>query len=235
MIVEEDGVRDSDSTLRQKLARCKLLGFETVALSVIIDVKNNSPIVPPPPDLKTLLSDQMKVYTRLTVRVSDTIQLYKLNKCKETSKYNLIALEPQNSKLLQYICMGSADLDILTINLSERLDNLSKVKFNILDERGVCTEINYGPAQSSSSLRRNIICNGQNLTEKSVKNLILSSGVSDSFRLRGPKDAKNLGVLFLLPIDKCHNAVFNNGSKALKLSQHRTNPASSAIELVKTE
>lgn len=161
-------------------------------------------------------------------------QLYKLSKNKETAKYNLLALEPQNPKILQYISVGSADLDILTFDFSDRLDySLFKINFKVLEGRGVCIEINYGPAQLGSSLRRNVICNGQNLTEKTAKNIILSSGINDSFRLRSPKDAKSLGVLFMLPSNRCHDAVHNNGQKAITLSKRRINPTSGAIELVK--
>lgn len=236
VIIENCGPRDSSQVIKQKVVRCESLGFQTIALSVVIEIKTNSPIVPLPPDIKDLTSGKLKVYTRLTAKVSETIQLYKLNKCKETAQYDLLALEPQNAKILQYISMGSAELDILTFNLSERLDyNLFKIGYKVLEDLGVCTEINYGPAQLGSSLRRNIICNGQNLTEKTVKNIILSSGIDDPFRLRSPKDAKSLGVLFLMPANKCHDAVFNNGTKAIKLAKHRVNPASSAIELIKSD
>lgn len=238
LIVENCGLRDNEKVIKQKLSRCKALGYRAVALSVILDFSNNPttlPTIPLPPDVENLAPSQLKVYTRLTVKVTETIQLYKINKSKEASKFDLLALEPQNAKILQYITMGNADLDILTFNLSERLDyNLFKVGFNVLEERGVCIEINYGPAQLGSSLRRNIICNGQNMIEKTTKNIILSSGVSDVFRLRGPKDAKSLGVLFMMKSGTCHDAVFNNGSKAINLAKYRANPASSAIELVKT-
>lgn len=236
VIIENCGTRDSDQVIKQKLYRCEALGYHTIALSVVIEIQTNSLKVPSPPDIKDLIAtSKLKIYTRLTAKVNETIQLYKLNKCKETPQYDLLALEPQNAKILQYISMGSAELDILTFNLSERLDyNLFKIGYKVLEDLGVCIEINYGPAQLGSSLRRNIICNAQNLTEKTVKNIILSSGIDDPFRLRGPKDAKSLGVLFLMSSDKCHDAVFNNGMKAIKLAKHRVNPASSAIELIKS-
>lgn len=229
LIVEDSGIRDTCQVMNEKILRCKVLGFKTIALTVVI----NAPVVPQPPNLSALVTSQLTVYTRLTVRVKESLELYKLSKCKELSHYNLLALEPQNSDILQYICSGNAELDILTFNLSERLDyNIFKSNFKVLEDRGVCIEINYGPAQLGSALRRNIICNGQNLTEKTMKNIILSNGVSDTFRLRGPQDAKSLGVLFLLPSNKCFEAVFKNGTKAINLSKYRRNPASSAIELI---
>lgn len=240
--IENCGVRDSDALINEKLDRCKQLGFHTIALSVCVDITSPKPKqqqqlnIPMPPDKSLYTTRNMKVYTRLTVKVQETIQLFKLSKSPEASKYDLLALEPQNAKILQYIATGSTELDILTFNLSERLDfSLFKVRFKILEERGVCIEINYGPAQLGSSLRRNIICNGQNLIEKTHKNVILSSGVEDIFRLRGPKDAVSLGVLFMIPPKRCYNTVYKNGKKALDLAKHRANPISSAIELIKSE
>lgn len=237
--IETGGVRDSDQIIREKVERCRLLGFHTIALSVNIDLSDKSKeqlVIPSPPTKDVISHPRLTVCTRLTVKVSETIQLYKLNKSPELSKYGLLALEPQNNKLLQYITTGSADLDILSFDLSDRPDfNLFKTRFKLLQTRGVCFEINYGPAQLGSSLRRNIISNGQNLVEKINKNLILSSGVQDIFRLRSPMDAQSLGVLFMIPYKKCHETVYKNGSKALEAAKQRVNPISSAIELVNQE
>ena len=235
--IELDGVRDSDQVIREKLERCRELGFHTVALSVTFDASNpdlKQLNIPPPPNKESFVTS-LKVYTRLTARVSENSQLFKLNKHPNSSKYDLLALEPQNANLLKYIATGSTELDILTFNLGERLDfSLFKFRFKLLEDRGVCVEINYGPAQLGSAIRRNIICNGQNLIEKTHKNVILSNGVGDIFRLRGPSDAVNLGILFMIPQKRCHDTVYKNAQMALECAKHRANPISSAIELIKT-
>lgn len=237
--IERDGIRDTDQIIQAKLEKCRLLGFHTIALSIEIDITDKSKQqlnVPPPPDIQTITCSPLKVLTRLTVRVSETIQLYKLYKSPGLFKYDLLALDPQNSKLLQYITAGSAELDILTFDLANRLDNnLFKTRFRLLQTRGVCFEINYGQAQLGATSRRNIICNGQNLVEKISKNLILSSGVQDIFRLRSPMDAQSVGVLFMIPYKKCHEIVYKNGHKALEAAKHRKNPISSAVELIKSD
>lgn len=250
--IECAGVRDSDNVIREKLDKCFQLGFHTVALSVNIDVSNykskgkgskaksgetDDIHIPPAPDKKSLnLTNKLKVYTRLTVRVGHTEPLYKLSKNPVTSTYDLLALEPQNYEILQYIARGNTNLDILTFDLSDRMDfNIFKTKFKILEDKNVCMEINYGATQMGSSMRRNIICNGQNLIEKTIKNVILSNGVQDTFRLRGPMDAMSLGVLFMIPQKRCHDTVYKNGAKALESAKHRANPISSAIELIKSD
>lgn len=240
IIVGSKESRDAPETIRQKVMRCVELGHKTIALSIVIDLEDTQRsdakkdlVVPLPPDTDGFKPLKIVVLTRLTVRVGETLQLYKLNKNANTAKYDLLALEPQNAKILQYISMGSADLDILTFSLSDRLDyNLYKIGFKVLEQRGVCFEINYGFAQVNQAARRNTICNAQMLTEKTSKNIIFSSGVDDVFRLRGPRDAESLGVLFLLPSGRSYDAVHTNGSKAISSSKHRKNPPSSAIELV---
>lgn len=225
---------DPDKVINEKLCRCKELGFLSIALAVIIDPPKEGQInVPKSPKLDNLVIPKgLQVYTRLTVKVSETIQIFKVNKSKERSNYDLLALEPQNVKMLQYLTSASTPFDILTFDLTDRLDyNLFRLSFNNLEKIGICIEINYGPAQLSSTLRRNTITNGQSLTERSSRNIILSSGIEDTFRLRGPKDAKYLGVIFLLSTSRSHDAVYKNGAKAIHHAKHRTNPASSAIEL----
>lgn len=234
MVIDNCGNRDSNKVINEKLCRCKELGFERVAISVIMESpKNDQFEIPPAPKMNELtIPSQMTVYTRLTAKVSEAIQIYKIIKSKERSNYQLLALEPQNMKILQYLAMGTTNFEILTFDLAERLDyNLFKIKLKCLEDKGVCIEINYGPAQLGSSLRRNTITNGQSIVEKGTKNIIVSSGVDDIFRLRGPKDAKYLCVLFMLPINKCHPAVYTNGLKAINLAEHHRNPASSAIKV----
>lgn len=238
VIIENCGPRDPDNVIQEKLSRCRALGFREVAMSVIVEVKNAKPVIPAPPDLKLYTSNNgphsLKVYSRLTVKISEPKFLYNLK--KETSKYDLLALEPQNLKVLQYIGNGDAELDILTFNLADHLDySIFKAKITELEKRGVCTEINYGPAQMGNSSRRNIICNGQNLFEKFPKNIILSNGISDTFRLRGPKDAQSIGTLFLMPVTKCHDAVFRTARGAIKLAKNRSNPTSRAIEEIEVK
>lgn len=73
-----------------------------------------------------------------------------------------------------------ADVDIVTFNLSERLDfNMLTASHRSQGERGVCLEIHFGPTLMGSSMRRNLICNGQNVYEKVSRNIISSSGTGD--------------------------------------------------------
>lgn len=233
IIIENCGKRESDITILERVNRCRELGFHTIALSVIVDIRNKNFSIPEPPNVAAYSEKGFKVYSRLTAKTDQNLELFKLNKDKQTAKYDLLALEPCSDKILHYISGGSTELDILTFDFSERTDfKLVKVNYDSLLKKGVCLEINYGPAQLGSSLRRNIICAGQKLVEKCCKMIILSSGIDDTFRLRGPKDAECVGYLLMLPRNKCHDAVYRNGFSAIRLAKCRKNPSSSAIELV---
>lgn len=232
LIVEEDSNRDDDRTIDEKIKKALELGFNIVAITVRI-LPEQIVDIPSPPAIPKDYQYNKNVYTRLTVAVSDPIQIYKLNQTAESKRYDLLALEPLNKKMLSYLCGGPSDFDILTFSFEERVDfSLFKVSFKILETRGVCLEINYSKAQAGSTFRRNIICGGQNLIEKSRKNIILSSGTSDIFRLRNPKDVVSLGPLFFLPSNLCHSAVYKAGHRAIKLSKIRKNQVNAAIEMV---
>lgn len=241
IIIEDQGQRDNEQTIANKLLACKALGFHTVALNVIIEMtsdkgnKKNSITVPKPPQLDAsniAVPKDLKVLTRLTVKISETMHIHTLGKCKERNDYDLLAYEPQNPKILGHLAAGNADFEILTFNMGERMDfALFKISLKLLEERGVCFEICYGPAHLGTSLRRNIICNGQNLVEKCKRTVILSNGIKDAFRLHSPKDAKYIGTLFLMSLNTSHDAVFNNARQALSLAKCRSNPIASAIVL----
>lgn len=229
IIIDDCGRRNSDKLIQEKICRCKDLGFATIALSVVTES-----IVPSPPKLENFfIPSGLKVYTRLTVKVSENLQIFNINKNPERAKYDLLAYEPQNLKLLQYISQGNAALDILTFDFTRKVDmSFFKAKYTDIVRKGVCIEINYGPAQLNTTYRRDIICQGQSIIEKLSSSVILSSGIDDIFRFRSPKDARSIGTIFLLSTNKSHAAVFRNGQKALDLAKCRSNPAASAISIV---
>lgn len=232
IIIEEDGQRDDARVINEKLSRCFHLGHNTISLAVVIDCHNNTSCnVPEPPELDKLsVPSSLKVYTRLTIKIIDSLTLHKIKRQQNTSKYDLIAIEPVGEKMYRHVCSGSTEVDIVTFDMSQRLDySIFKVGLRPILDRGTCVEINYGQGQLGPSSRRNLICNAQNLTEKVRKSIILSSGVKDTFRIRGPKDAKSIGSLFLLSSRDCHESVYKNAQRAIEHSKHRKNPTSSVI------
>ena len=230
IIVEEDSNRDADRIIEDKIKKAFDLGFNTIAIAVRISHEQVANI-PSPPTIPKEYQHNSNIYTRLTIAVNDPIQIYKINQSPESKRYDLLALEPLNKKMLSYLCGGPSDFDILTFSFEERVDfSLFKVSFKILETRGVCLEINYSKAQAGSTFRRNIICGGQNLTEKNNKNIILSSGTSDIFR--NPRVVVSLGPLFFLPSNLSHAAVHKAARRALRLSKMRKNQVNATIEMI---
>lgn len=128
-------------------------------------------------------------------------------------KYEILAVEPINDKMLSQFCSGQFDCDILTLHMNNRLNvdlkraNLSLVGINLPDiltpdvilhhiqpqKRGICFEINYNHALFNQTNRQNTISSAQLLVEKSRgKNILISSGARGTFGLRGPYDVSNL-------------------------------------------
>ncbi|XP_053201899.1 ribonuclease P protein subunit p30-like [Panonychus citri] len=240
IIIERDSVRDNRDTILEKVKRCVKLGLKEIALNVCIDGANQLNSIPSPPQLSSYMIEAIgerrtiKLYTRLTVSVEDGLHLHKIGQSPVVKLYDLLALECKTEKVLTQILGGGFDCDILTFDFTEK-SNFSwrKANFSLPITRGILLEINYCQAFSSQSNRHNFFSNSQNLSRKTKgKNILLSSGATNSMFLRGPYCVINLGLLFGLVEHRSKDAVFINGIKAIRHSEIRKNPATSAITLV---
>lgn len=166
--------------------------------------------------------DKFEIYSRLTVKVDETLQVHKLNKSDVQFKYDLLACEiGNNEKVLNSFCGGHLNCDILALELSNpklcfilRMANL-----NLPREKGVLFEISYRDLLSSQSIRINTIANARLLIEKCKgKNLLFSSGAKYKLDFRSPVDVSHLGELFGLKENLSKEAVFWNGLRAIKHS-----------------
>lgn len=104
------------------------------------------------------LFKKIKVYSRLTVAIEDTIFFHKLvwfksklilspniyiylfflflkNQSSITKQYDLLAIEPLNEKMINQVCSGTFPCDIITFNLSEKLSAvLKKANFSVVNQ-----------------------------------------------------------------------------------------------------
>jgi len=168
--------------------------------------------------------------------VDDQLQTHKLINSPMLKKYDLLAVEALNEKMLNQICGGHLDCDIICFTMSDRLlVNLKKANFTLPRLRGICFEINYDQCLYNQTNRQNVISAGQLLVEKTKgRNIIISSGARTVLGLRGPYDASNLGLLFTLKENQAKECVFKNGYKAIKHGKGRINVNSNAV-VVSTE
>ena len=84
--------------------------------------------IPEPPEIQ-LSTSEIRIITRLTVKVDDTLHTHYLvsqfigeknmnlivlqNKSSIAKKYDILSIEPLNEKMLNYIITGSFSVDIL--------------------------------------------------------------------------------------------------------------------------
>lgn len=91
--------------------------------------------MPDPPSVEFNATNDLKlqVLTRLTVMVDDPLQTHKLVQSATLKKYDLLAVEALSEKILNLVCGGHLDCDILCFTMSERLlVNMKKANFSLV-------------------------------------------------------------------------------------------------------
>ena len=157
--------------------------------------------------------------------------MYKLLQNPSFKQYDLFAVQPVSDKILNQVCSGSLECDILTFDYAERLPvDLKRANLTLPRSRGVCFEINYTDAFTSQAGRTNTISSAQLLIEKTKgKNILLSSAARTAISLRGPYDVANMALLFGMKEIHGKEAVFTTASVCIKHSDGRKNSNSLAV------
>lgn len=110
-------------------------------------------------------------------------------------KYDIIAVMPTSKAAFQFTC-SNIEADILTFNPENKANfSINRKMYMLLVEKGYHYEILYSPAIQDSTARKNLI--HQSHVYHSVgksKNIIISSGATNSILLRSPYDIINLLV-----------------------------------------
>lgn len=203
------------------LVHSPIVGYRKIALNVKVSSIVN---IPQPPNVPTNISEDRKfeIYTRLTVKIDDSLQMHKLMKSDAQMKYDLLSIEiGNNEKLLNQFCGGHLNCDILSLELTNPkiCFPLRKANLNLPREKGIMFEICYRDLLSSQSIRINTISNARLLVEKCKgKNVLFSSGAKYKLDFRSPVDVSNLGELFGMKPNLSKEAVFWNAIRALKHS-----------------
>lgn len=207
------------------------VGYRTVALAVKINPSDVGKYMPDPPVIQVPETCKMKVMTRVTICLEDQNIVYKLLQNQSLKRYDLLAVQPANDKILNQVCGGSLECDILTFNYADRLPvDLKRANLTLPRSRGVCFEINYTDAFTSQSGRMNTISSAQLVMEKTKgKNVLISSGARTDISLRGPYDVANMGLLFGMKEIQGRESVFTTGSLCIKHSDSRRNSNSMAV------
>ena len=128
--------------------------------------------------------------SRVTIHIDDLGALAQLRDPNEIlSSYDIIAVKTSNEKVLHSICLDPSIVDIVSLDLSERLPKLKPNVMAEAAEKGVFFECQYGEAIRNDKSRRMVLSNFSSLTKATRgKHLIVSSGAKSSLQLRSPSD-----------------------------------------------
>ncbi|KAH9400737.1 Ribonuclease P protein subunit p30 [Tyrophagus putrescentiae] len=250
VIVYQEKEFASEKAITSKVMRAVNDGFKRIALSVVIHGKNIANI-PMPVSCAVLRSTvpDVQILHRLTVKIEETDQIFKISKSDRLKHYDLLAVEPANEHILSYLNNGHFDCDLITFTFtpsssssssssasdsSKLVTALKRANFSLPLSKGIGVEVNYADLLSSGSARRQAIACGQLLVDKTgAKNIILSSG-SSSLLANGksPRDVIYIGLLFGLTEFQSKMATFRNGVKVIKHAELRKNIVASSIEVL---
>ncbi|XP_046912402.2 ribonuclease P protein subunit Rpp30 isoform X2 [Dermatophagoides farinae] len=232
LIIYNDGF-DLDKSIMKLIESCLKFDYKRIALAVQITGCGKDVKIPIPPTIKLRGNQKnIKIYTRLTVQIEDSNSLFHLSKNENLKHYDILAIEPMNEKILNYLNGGNFEFDILTFSSinSSIVNMIKKANFSLPISKGIGIEINYSNCLSSSSQRRQTIAFGQMLVDKTrSKNIILSSGTSIATNIRSPHDVIYIGLLFGLQENQSKRSLYKNTETVIKHSELRRNIITSII------
>ncbi|XP_041369301.1 ribonuclease P protein subunit p30-like [Gigantopelta aegis] len=223
--------------IQEVLAIAFNLGYECVAVNNFIpELKSKGKggekqtVVVPPDEI--LLDEKicrqfkrgrrcLRQLSRFTTVIDDPAKAARLSS-PEVQAYDLVAVEPTSEKTFHLAC-GTLDIDIISLNMVERLPfYVKRPSINLALDRGIFFEIKYAPTIRDSTARRNTIAAAQSLVEVCKgKNVIVSSGSEKAMELRAPYDVMNLNLLFGLSPAQAKDSVSTNCRRILKHAEAR--------------
>ncbi|XP_075745880.1 ribonuclease P protein subunit Rpp30 isoform X6 [Rhipicephalus microplus] len=236
LIVQRESEKLDKANVIKKIKTAFQLGFDVVALNVVIGAEHlaaKNKIPEPPqyslahPDLQPLTprNRRLKILTRLTANLTDSAESHRLFQSPVAKKYDILAISVTQEKMFQGLC-SQGEFDIISLPLDSRLPFVVKrTQYGAATGRGLFFEIQYAPCIRDENSLLNTIANCQTLTH---------AGKGKPQELRGPKDAANLGFLFGLSECTTQEAVFGNCKGVIKHAETRRK-VDRAIIFSKTE
>lgn len=149
------------------------------------------------------------ILKRITIILKEENQMVSINQRNEIlSKFDIIALEPSNEKLLLQ-SVQCTEIDLITFNLTQKLN--FRLKWPIAKQaiaNGIYFEISLRDLIKEKAQRRQFISNARKIVDGTRgKNIVLSTGSYEPMQLRGPHDIMNLSSLFGIESSKAKKAM----------------------------
>ncbi|KAH0792446.1 ribonuclease P protein subunit p30-like [Histomonas meleagridis] len=205
--------------LRMSINRVVRCGWNGVVLTVNVTTMNK---YPPPPDPLTLsdassasirrsyglcvLSDYPKFpqFTRLNLITDNIQEIHQLSRHLNTIRYDLISVTPLTDSVFKAAC-SSADIDILSIDVSKYQPISCWKELKSLVNRGVAIELQYSMFLQTDSKMKSLIsaaasiCHATKGRHGKDRIILLGCGSNDPDFIRSPSDIRNLARLLGLP------------------------------------
>ncbi|XP_073822473.1 ribonuclease P protein subunit Rpp30 [Musca autumnalis] len=188
------------------------LGYKTIAIEQVFDhskkenVKRAADIFPEPVNIKWLqeaFKNKLKILQRLTIIYMDVAVAHAMGNSLNLKKYNLVAGQPKTDAVLTHCCTTfNGDIVTFDSQAGGRL-YVNRKAYQVAVKRGIFFEIKYSPLIVDSNFRKDIIKVAHNyFVRGKSKSIIISSGATNPFELRGPYDVANLSFIFGLSEDQ---------------------------------
>ncbi|CAD5234996.1 unnamed protein product [Bursaphelenchus xylophilus] len=170
---------------------------------------------------------KFRQFSRLTVTLTDTTSIHKLQHHPKRPLYDIIAVRCLDEGMLTTMSRKGELIDIISLDTAEQDGRFQWVHKQKLIQacisEGLAFEISYTHALNESKLRRQTLCNAKHLyrISRKGKGIILSSGAESIFAMRGPFDTANLGILFGAKPNEGKRFISDNCMDVLLRSQSR--------------
>ncbi|XP_013102868.2 ribonuclease P protein subunit p30 [Stomoxys calcitrans] len=201
-----------ERVLREICTELVDLGYGTIAIEQVFDhskkenVKRSSDIFPEPVNIEWLKDEyknKLKILQRLTIIYVDAAVAHAMGNSLNLKKYNLVAGQPKTDAALTHCCTTfNGDIVTFDAQAGGRIF-VNRKAYQVAVKKGVFFEIKYSPLITDSNFRKDMIKIAHNYFVKGKsKSIIISSGATNRFELRGPYDVANLSFIFGLSEDQ---------------------------------
>ncbi|KAI6181963.1 hypothetical protein M3Y99_01968500 [Aphelenchoides fujianensis] len=170
---------------------------------------------------------KFRQFSRLTVTLTDSPSVYKLQHHPKRELYDLVAVRCLDEAMLTTMSRKGDLFDLITLDckvLDGRFPWIHKQKLiQLCIAEGLMFELPYGEALFDQQMRRQFLINGRALSTiaNKGKGVVLSSGAESTVALRGPFDAANLCTLFGMQPKEGKKLLSDNCCKLLLRSHTR--------------
>ncbi|KAK9455966.1 RNase P subunit p30-domain-containing protein [Dipodascopsis uninucleata] len=212
------------------------LGYTTIAFDYeISDNKIPSNLLCPiQTSIFSITYPDVNFLTRITIQLSDSSQSQSLPSL--ASKFDLVVVKPTNEKLFIAACTSLDSIDLITLDLSNRLPfHLRHRTLGAAISRGLKFEIKYSSSIKEINARRNLISNAASLYRATRgKSIIISSNACNSLESRSPYDVINLSTLWGFTTEKGKSAITTDARSVVVHARIRRQSYRQVVEINST-